>query len=182
MRQQFHVHNMTYYYPFNVPATASSSSYAQSAVSASVASSPSITVATASFASIAIIAGAQGPSGSAAGGCGAAPAGPAGASGSAGPQGDSATSCPAGSRECESLTKAGYSIVCIEILSGSDAAHTICPSKTNGTVTIQTNVTTTTTTTTTTAPPCALFGEACVFPADCCSNNCLGDNTCGDAE
>lgn len=130
---------MSYYYPFNHPISAPSSSFAQTAITASSAN-PSITVNTASFASAFINPGPQGPSGSSPtlGECNPGPEliGPSGSSGSAGPQGDPATTCPAGTKQCSSLSQGGYGVVCIQIRAGSDAAHTICPSSTTGTVAI----------------------------------------------
>ena len=135
---------MSYYYPFNHPISAPSSSFAQTATTASSAD-PSITVTTASFASAFINPGPQGPAGPSGSGCTPGPAGPDGPSGPSGSQGYAASTCPAGTKLCSSLTTGSHSIVCIQPRPNSDVAHTICPGSITGTVSVERYLTATVT-------------------------------------
>lgn len=121
---------MAYYYPFGIPQTGISSSFATTTISASAASSTAITGYTASYAASVQTAGPQGPSGSAPS-CGTGPQGPTGPIGPSGSIGPSLTTCPPGSKQCTGITPpSGYIIVCIEIPSGCTAQTTYCPGET----------------------------------------------------
>lgn len=121
---------MAYFYPFGIPQSGPSSSFANTTISASAATSVTITAYTASYSVVTQSAGDVGPAGGSPS-CASGPQGPTGSLGPSGSQGSSLTSCPPGTKQCTNITPpSGYILVCIEIPSGCTSANTYCPGET----------------------------------------------------